>query len=200
MTMGRSTFTASTQPTHIRRRAYRVFAMGLGLMLAAWSTAQFAPRASDLPTATGRAMSAPLPMRFFCASYPRECRVSPASRVVLTERIARLLRQVNADINASIRPQDASPGGWDIYPAAGDCNDYALTKRSALLRLGLPAGALRMAITSTRFGSAHAILLVRTDVGDLVLDNLSTEVKSLSSSGYTIRMMSGANPQSWVKN
>jgi predicted transglutaminase-like cysteine proteinase len=119
--------------------------------------------------------------------------------MVLTDRVIRLLQQVNTDINSSIRPLRNPPGGWKIYPLAGDCNDYALTKRSALIRLGFPAGALRIAVTKTRLGEAHAILVIKTDIGDLVLDNLSPDVKSLRNSGYTLRMMSGPNPQRWVR-
>lgn len=177
-----------------------LFALSIGIAMMAWSGAHFPAQARSMlvVSAIGRVLSAPLPMQFFCARHPAECRASRPAQVVLTDQAIRLLQQVNREINASIRPMANPSGGWKIYPAAGDCNDYALTKRSALIRLGFPAGALRFAVTKTRLGQSHAILIINTDVGDLVLDNLSSDVKSLESSGYVIRIMSGANPQRWV--
>jgi predicted transglutaminase-like cysteine proteinase len=197
--------TVATLPLQMRSMGAELvailLALGLGLALAAGSGAHFPAQARSplLASTVGQVISAPLPMQYFCARHPAECRASRPTQMVLTDRAIRLLQQVNTEINASIRPMRNPPGGWKIYPAAGDCNDYALTKRSALIRLGFPAGALRIAVTRTRLGDAHAILVIKTDIGDLVLDNLSPDVKSLRNSGYTLRMMSGPNPQRWVR-
>jgi len=53
---------------------------------------------------------------------------------------------------------------WTI-PADGmaDCEDCALAKRKALIALGLPHRALRIAIGRLPSGEAHAVLSVSTD-------------------------------------
>lgn len=59
-----------------------------------------------------------------------------------------------------------------------DCVGYVLAKRDALIRAGLPAEALSPAVVRTRGGVSHAVLIVTTTDGDLVLDNLSPYVES----------------------
>jgi len=140
----------------------------------------------------------PLPMRFFCASNPQECVAHQAAKAQWNDDLHALLRTVNSQVNAAIRPQANPRGGWKVNPSSGDCNDYALTKRSRLISLGVPGGALRLAVTATPRGEKHLILIVRTTGGDIVLDNLSRTVKTLKDSGYPIYSMSSANPTRWT--
>jgi len=109
-----------------------------------------------------------------------------------------VIKQVNIHVNRSIRPERDTIDTWELNPLSGDCEDYVLTKRSVLVRQGVPAGALRIAYTHTRRGEPHAVLVVYTSEGDFVLDNLTNSVKSLRSSGYKIRSMSSSNPGEWV--
>lgn len=163
----------------------------------ALSGAAFANQNTDTATARGAAMT-PLPMQFFCASNPQECVAARAATATWNNDLHATLQRVNSQVNASIRPQANPRGGWKINPAYGDCNDYALTKRSQLIDLGVPAGALRLAVTQTRWGEKHLILVVKTNAGDIVLDNLSRSIKTLKQSGYPIFAMSSANPRRWV--
>ena len=55
----------------------------------------------------------------------------------------------------------------------GDCEDYVLEKRRALLAEGVPETALSIAVATTSWGESHAVLLVSTDQGDYVLDSLT---------------------------
>lgn len=91
---------------------------------------------------------------------------------------------VNTRINAAIRAGDDQrlhhqDDYWTIPRAkgrarpVGDCEDFALAKREQLLALGVPAEALSIALVTTRTGLSHAVLLVATDEGEYVLDNLS---------------------------
>ena len=59
-----------------------------------------------------------------------------------------------------------------------DCVGYVLAKRAALIRAGLPAEALSPAVVRTRGGVSHAVLIVTTSEGDVVLDNLSPYVEN----------------------
>ena len=63
---------------------------------------------------------------------------------------------------------------WD-YPVdgKGDCKIYALFKRKLLIERGFPRQALLMTIVRDLNGDGHAVLTVKTDRGDFVLDNLS---------------------------
>jgi predicted transglutaminase-like cysteine proteinase len=82
---------------------------------------------------------------------------------------------INRAINAGVR-YEAEPDGVDVWQAApmrgaGDCEDIALAKRAALLAAGVPLPDLRLAICRTELGALHAVLIARTPVGELVLDN-----------------------------
>jgi len=59
-----------------------------------------------------------------------------------------------------------------------DCVGYVIAKREALIRAGLPAEALSPAVVRTRGGVSHAVLIVTTSDGDVVLDNLSPYVEN----------------------
>ena len=139
----------------------------------------------------------PLSMRYFCAKNRSECRGGGASEVTLTPNVMAVLKHVNVQVNRAIRPRQDSADVWSLNPTSGDCEDYVLSKRSALVRQGLPASSLRIAYTHTRHGEPHAVLVVRTSQGDYVLDNLNNSVKTLRASGYSIRSMSTANPTQW---
>ena len=66
---------------------------------------------------------------------------------------------------------------WLISPKAGDCNDYAVTKRHELLARGWPSRALLLAEVIVPSGEHHLVVVVRTNEGDFVLDNLNASVR-----------------------
>lgn len=151
--------------------------------------------AADVPAAA----ITPFAMQIFCSERPAECRAARNAVAEWTPELAMLLSETNIRVNRDISPRADSRGTWEVDPAFGDCNDYALTKRSRLIRLGVPPGALRIAVTATRSGAPHAILIVKTSAGDVVLDNLSNDTKTLRESGYAISMISTANPLRWAR-
>jgi len=140
----------------------------------------------------------PLSMQYFCARHKAECAGGGRGEVTMTPNLMAVLGQVNGHVNRAITPRRDSSDVWSLNPSSGDCEDYVLSKRSALIRKGLPAGALRIAYTHTRLGEPHAVLVVRTSQGDFVLDNLSGTVKTLRASGYKVRSMSSSDPQRWT--
>ena len=149
------------------------------------------------PTAV-YAIPTPTAMKLFCQGNPDECRPGGASRVRVSDALVKTLQTVNSRVNKSIRYQAERADIWKLNPKAGDCEDYVLSKRSALIQAGVPGGALRIAFTYTRRGVPHAVLIVRTNQGDLVLDNMNNSVLTLAQSGYNIRMMSGSDPMRWT--
>jgi predicted transglutaminase-like cysteine proteinase len=141
-------------------------------------------------------------MAQFCASYGSQCRVETTSKVTLTNELLAVLQQVNSRVNSSIRAVADRPGSdrWALNPRSGDCEDFALSKRAALISRGVPAGVLRIALTKTRRGEPHAVLVVKTSGGDYVLDNLRQNVMTLRQSGYRVQFMSGQNPLQWSRS
>ena len=103
-----------------------------------------------------------------------------------------LLTQVNRSLNRRIgRNSDAALYGredvWTIPTgdrAQGDCEDYVLAKRQALIEAGVSADALSIAVVRTRRGEGHAVLLARTAEGEYVLDNLSPWVVPWTETSY----------------
>jgi predicted transglutaminase-like cysteine proteinase len=103
-------------------------------------------------------------------------------------RVAQLIA-INSEVNNSIRQEkDLALYGvadrWMIAPKAGDCEDFALTKKARLIALGWPSAALLIALARTSAGAEHAVLVARTDRGDLVLDSLRREIEGWRPSIY----------------
>jgi predicted transglutaminase-like cysteine proteinase len=125
--------------------------------------------------------------------------------VTLTSKTWALLNRVNRTVNRDIWPEEderhyGRAEYWTIpSDGYGDCDDYAVTKRKALLDAGLPAPALRLAVVMTPKASRHAVLTVATDKGDLVLDNLSDEVLPWNAAGFTwVERQDAVDPMKWV--
>jgi predicted transglutaminase-like cysteine proteinase len=143
----------------------------------------------------------------FCLRYPADCRSNPAEdeRIQLTDDNSQLLDRVNHEVNAAIGPGSKSYGknlreGWTIAPLRGDCNDYAVTKRHELLRSGLPAKALRLAVVVTKSEGGHLVLLVATTKGNLVLDNLTDEIVPWQTTDYQwLKIQSARDAKAWYE-
>ena len=57
-------------------------------------------------------------------------------------------------------------------------------KRQMLLQRGWPASALLITVVRQANGDGHAVLTVRTDRADYILDNLNTEIKPWNETPY----------------
>jgi predicted transglutaminase-like cysteine proteinase len=108
---------------------------------------------------------------------------APPKPVFLDKSQMRLVNALNRDVNREVQKAN----DFDLYGLLefwslprvidgkmyGDCEDYALEKRRRLLAAGVPAEAMSMAVAVTARGESHAVLLVRFESGDWVLDNLT---------------------------
>jgi predicted transglutaminase-like cysteine proteinase len=158
--------------------------------------------AASLFLKEGRRSVAPFAHVMFCTRAPAECAVSSGPDTVeLTPAKKRELIAVNQRINHQISPvNDSGDDVWSLAPKAGDCEDYAITKRHALIEQGWPASALRLAIAYTSWGEGHLVLVVRTSKGDMVLDNLTGAVRSWRKSGLRWQMIQASgNPRIWYR-
>ena len=69
---------------------------------------------------------------------------------------------------------------WN-YPddGYGDCEDYVLLKRRMLMQAGWPRQALLVTVVRDKQGDGHAVLTVKTDKGEFILDNQTEESPAL---------------------
>lgn len=144
-------------------------------------------------------MTVPVPQgfRMMCLDHPAECRGGGASSVAYTPRLSALLDEVNRTVNAAIKPvRNEMIDVWSINAKQGDCEEYVIAKRRALIRAGVPASALSF-VYALRSGGGHAILAINTDAGSFVLDNMSSRIKPLRRTGYRLVSMSGPDPKVW---
>jgi predicted transglutaminase-like cysteine proteinase len=128
---------------------------------------------------------------------------------VANEVTWQLLVSVNADVNKRVRSiSDILHYGVEDYwelpfeggGDAGDCEDYALQKRQLLMSFHVPMSALAIAIVKTSWNEPHAVLVVRTDMGAYVLDNLTSAIKPWRDAKYTwVKWQSSFNPDIWVQ-
>lgn len=143
----------------------------------------------------------------FCDREPTECSGSalrPAT-IVLDERTWREIVRINAVVNREIEPvTDMEHHGvlerWS-YPTdgKGDCEDYVLEKRKRLMRAGMPRQALLITVVRDTKGDGHAVLTVKTDRGDFILDNQAPKVVAWTDTGYKfIKRQSQENQNRWV--
>lgn len=142
----------------------------------------------------------------FCRTWPSECiqRQGPDEPVVLTEAIWDELVRLNDSVNVSVRPVTDEElyhrqEYWTYPQGAGDCEDYVLQKRRELMAAGWPESDLLIAVVRKQDWEGHAVLIVRTDRGDLVLDNLVGEIRLWDETPYVyIKRQSPLDNQLWV--
>lgn len=114
----------------------------------------------------------------FCMQYDGACDLKGAYVLEWSVDVQAVLERVNSDVNQEtdlVSDWEASglDDEWDYpFQCRGDCEDFALEKRRRLVAVGFPSAALTMAIAfqEVEFFS-HAVLLVETDHGTLMLDS-----------------------------
>ena len=143
--------------------------------------------------------NAPIGFQIFCLQNPNFCRGGGKSEIALTEAALKTLEDVNRTVNRAIRPSSERQDVWALGVARGDCEDYALAKRAQLIDAGFPASALRIAAVNTAAGIGHAVLVLRTSSGDLVLDNLNQTIRRFDQTNYRWIAMTEANGRSWTR-
>ncbi len=143
----------------------------------------------------------------FCASHSGECATTPTTPrdVVLTPKAFNDLIRVNKWVNDTIKPMtDLEHWGviekWS-YPddGYGDCEDYVLLKRKLLISAGWPREALLITVVRDKKDEGHAVLTVKTDRGEFILDNQVESILPWSETGYRfVKRQSQHDPNVWV--
>ncbi|WP_096174525.1 transglutaminase-like cysteine peptidase [Cohaesibacter sp. ES.047] len=145
--------------------------------------------------------SIPAGHAYYCASNPKACARYGRGVIALTQQSWDQLVEINARVNRSITPvEDGIDDTWSAYVSQGDCEDYALTKQRELLRAGWPSDALLLTTAYLNDGTYHAVLLVRTDWGEFVLDNLNPEILPWQDVRYHWnKRQAVGNPHAWQR-
>jgi predicted transglutaminase-like cysteine proteinase len=183
---------------------------------AAFGLTAFATEASGqtlaaLPASTGPALAVgetkPVPAwNRFCEQNPAECTVDlrEPETLKLTRQIWQQIVSVNAQVNATVRARTDEehwgiPDVWGFpTDGFGDCEDYQLLKRRLLADMGLPRRAMRMTVVIDERGDGHAVLMIRTDRGDLILDNKLQSVLPWHQTGYIYIKREGQDGLAWT--
>ena len=182
-----------------RERTIRRTALAIGVLFGASFAQTNAMAVSEGlpewrgPAATmtvGPITTQPIGHYTFCMGAPDECRAGKrTSPKTLTTIRWHTITAVNARVNAMVAPRtDAELHGipelWSYPGEAGDCEDYALLKRRLLIAEGFAPGNLLITVVRKPDGEGHAVLTVRTERGDYVLDNLSERVRHWRDTPY----------------
>lgn len=187
--------------------------LGLGIALAAVGGAVLGASAAGaaperpIYVSVGDVSRPPIGWVEFCTENPRECATSPSAPrdVVLSPKAWRDLVRINKWVNETIRPvTDLEHWGvvekWS-YPddGKGDCEDYVLLKRRMLIQAGWPREALLITVVREKKGDGHAVLTVKTDKGDFVLDNQVQDILLWHETSYRfVKRQSQSDPNVWV--
>ncbi len=150
----------------------------------------------------------------YCERYQTDCGPNAVvTNIPLNEKTFAKLNKVNRRVNNWVQPEDdnelyGEDELWE-YPdnGYGDCEDYVLAKRGALMDQGMSASALLITVvryTRPATGETpaeiigHAVLTVVTDKGDLILDNLEPEILAWHRTVYEYRSRQDvANSKRW---
>jgi predicted transglutaminase-like cysteine proteinase len=167
-------------------------------------------RAADervLYASLGDTTRAPIGWVEFCTENPGECRGSPSEPrdIVMTQPAWRDLVRVNRWVNETVKPMtDMDHWGviekWSLpTDGYGDCEDYVLMKRKLLIDAGWPREALLITVVRDKQGEGHAVLTVKTDKGEFVLDNQNESVVAWTETGYRfVKRQSQRDQNVWV--
>jgi predicted transglutaminase-like cysteine proteinase len=167
----------------------------------------FPPGERAVYAAVGEPTRAPIGWTEFCLAYKPECDTKPSAPrdIVLSPKVWSDLVKVNDWVNQSVEPlTDLEHWGvverWN-YPddGKGDCEDYVLLKRRMLMQAGWPREALLITVVRDKKGDGHAVLTVKTNRGEFVLDNQVGEILAWNKTGYRfVKRQSQSDPNTWV--
>ena len=185
----------------------RILAAGWIFALAMGAASQVAAANEMLYVTTGEPARPPLGWVEFCAENPVECKVAPRAPrdVVLSNKAWTDLVRINRWVNDNVTPMtDLEHWGvvekWS-YPddGYGDCEDYVLLKRRMLTEAGWPREALLVTVVREKNGNGHAVLTVKTDKGEFILDNQEEKILLWSETSYRyVKRQSQSDPNRWV--
>jgi len=181
--------------------------LGLAFALIAFCSAASSAYAAPVSMVVGGPTSQPIGHYDFCKIHTAECSIRSPDNVPehMTGKLLREITAVNLSVNTRVKPMsDMDNYGkeeWWAYPdnGFGDCEDYALEKQRELKVVGIAISNLLMTVVRKPDGEGHAVLTVRTDDGDFILDNLTDKVRLWNQTSYRyLKRQASDNTGHWV--
>lgn len=130
------------------------------------------------------------------------CASDPAAHCEVKQITVADLAALNLTVNHAIGGRSDAPGRdiWTAFPVdrAGDCDDYVITKRRALLALGMPAAAMHVVAGDTPEGNAHLVLYVEAEGIVWVLDNRQDAIYHPGDVPLRVRGIQGGDSALWM--
>lgn len=149
------------------------------------------------------AISAPDGAAGLCSKYRWACATSSRSSLSQSNLI-RLASSINTQVNHQTSTIDdhvqyGREEHWALPTArGGDCEDFVLLKKKILIKNGVAGKNLLIATVLDRNLNSHAVLILRTQSGDLVLDNLTNDIRLWKDTGHTfLKLQNPAAPGGW---
>src|ERR1700754_4873264 len=190
---------------------FSIRGQGLGLAVAAsligMTAAANAASERALYASLGDTTRSPIGWIEFCADNPGDCRggTTQARDIVMTQAAWKDLLRVNRWVNEPVKPI-TDQDHWGViekwsYPTDGygDCEDYVLLKRKMLIDAGWPREALLITVVRDKKGEGHAVLTVKSDKGEFVLDNQNEDIVAWTDTGYRfVKRQSQTDQNAWV--
>lgn len=181
----------------------RFVAAVLAALITGWASTAAAAPAFML---TGAPTTQPVGHYELCRELPAECTQVSARQgpVKLSRELWASMVDINNTVNTTIMPAtDMEIWGreeiWSYPGNFADCEDYVLEKRRQLMEIGVPASSLLITVVRQADGSGHAVLTVRTHLGDFILDNLEPRILPWHETDYRfLKRQSEKNSGAWV--
>jgi predicted transglutaminase-like cysteine proteinase len=142
----------------------------------------------------------PIGFEAFCKEHPDQCRPRKVADPANFLQWESTLEDLNREVNASIKFRNEEEDHFDDWPEYGDCDDYATTKRNLLIKRGFdPSNLLYIYAYLTELHELHTTLVVRTNYGLKVMDNISDEPYDLDRlKADWIWMQTPRDPKIWL--
>ncbi len=142
--------------------------------------------------------------RQLCGKYSWACAQKGIGSLSTSQEL-KLVKEINRRVNRSTREvtdqsQYKTSELWALPTSrGGDCEDFALLKKRDLIQAGFDPRKLLLATVLDTRRNSHAVLVYRSSDGDLVLDNLTNQIKPWKATRYLfLRMQDPKQPARWL--
>ena len=182
----------------------KITTIGLSIFL---GTGFVANATSNTHMVTAGRTLQPIGHKVFCQQYRSECMVKSSNTKApkLSRKRWEQMVEINNQINIAIEPVTDQEYYnqeelWTYPKKYGDCEDYVLLKRYMLMQMGWPASSLLITVVKQTSGDGHAVLTVRTDKADYILDNLRMKIRPWNKTEYRyLKRQSVKDTGKWTK-
>jgi predicted transglutaminase-like cysteine proteinase len=143
----------------------------------------------------------------FCRTYTNDCNKSfgEVEILIVNTKNWKIIEEINTRVNASIEPLSDEINHWieEKWDYAenwyGDCEDYVLLKKKKLIEQWFPESSLLITIVRDKNWEWHAVLTIRTNKWDFILDNQTLKIHKWNETWYTyIKIQSQSAPNIWI--